>query len=105
MSLTVEKKVQENTLILQIKGVLDISTAHVIEPYLEGIDPIETVILDFSNLELIDSTGIGAIINATYLSKEKNFQLKIQGINEITHHVFETVGLYQVLDALKGEFG
>jgi anti-anti-sigma factor len=105
MSLTVEKKVQENTLILQIKGVLDISTAHVIEPYLEGIDPIETVILDFSDLELIDSTGIGAIINAIYLSKEKNIQLKIQGMNEITHHVFETVGLYQVLDALKGEFG
>jgi anti-anti-sigma factor len=105
MSLTVEKEVQENTLILQIKGVLDISTAHVIEPYLEGIDPIETVILDFSDLELIDSTGIGAIINAIYLSKEKNIQLKLQGINEITHHVFETVGLYQVLDALKGEFG
>ncbi|MGG3736484.1 STAS domain-containing protein [Aeribacillus pallidus] len=105
MSLTVEKEVQENTLILQIKGVLDISTAHVIEPYLEGIDRIETVILDFSDLELIDSTGIGAIINAIYLSKEKNFQLKLQGMNELTHHVFETVGLYKVLDALKGEFG
>jgi anti-anti-sigma factor len=105
MSLVVEKEIKEQTLILKIKGVLDISTTHVIEPYLEEIEHIETVILDFSGLEFIDSTGIGAIMNAIYLSQEKNFRLKLQGMNELTHNVFETVGLYQILEAIQGEVG
>jgi anti-anti-sigma factor len=103
MSLAVEKEIQEQTLILKIKGVLDISTTHVIESYLEEIDHTEIVILDLSGLEFIDSTGIGAIMNAIYLSQEKNFRLKLQGMNELTHNVFETVGLYQVLEAVQGE--
>jgi anti-anti-sigma factor len=105
MSLVVEKEIKEQTLILKIKGVLDISTTHVIEPYLEEIEHIETVILDLSGLEFIDSTGIGAILNAIYLSQEKNFRLKLQGMDELTNNVFETVGLYQILEAIQGEVG
>jgi anti-anti-sigma factor len=103
MALKVEKEVQEQTLILKIKGVLDISTTNVIEPYLEQIGHIETVILDFSGLEFIDSTGIGVIMNAIFLSKEKNFRLRLQGMNELTNNVFQTVGLYEVLEAVQEE--
>jgi anti-anti-sigma factor len=105
MALKVEKEVHEQTLILKIKGVLDISTTNVIEPYLEQICHIETVILDFSGLEFIDSTGIGVIMNAIFLSKEKKFRLRLQGMNELTNNVFQTVGLYQVLEAVQEEVG
>jgi anti-anti-sigma factor len=105
MSLTVEKEVQGKTLVLKIKGVLDISTAHAIDYYLEEIDHIETLVFDFSGLEFIDSTGIGSIMNAIYLSQEKNFKLKLQGMDELTDNVFETVGLYQILEAMQGEVG
>ncbi|OLN22626.1 anti-anti-sigma factor [Domibacillus antri] len=103
MLLTVEKEVQNVTTILKVKGLIDITTTNIIEPYLEEMDGMETVILDFSGLEFIDSTGIGSIMNAIYLSREKNFTLKLQGIDEMTNDVFETVGLYEILEAFHGE--
>ncbi|OMP67510.1 STAS domain-containing protein [Domibacillus epiphyticus] len=103
MLLTVEKEVQNVITILKVKGLIDITTTNIIDPYLEEIDGMETVILDFSGLEFIDSTGIGSIMNAIYLSNEKNFTLKLQGIDEMTHTVFEMVGLYEILEAFHGE--
>jgi anti-anti-sigma factor len=103
MTLTVEKEVQELTITLKLNGILDISTTNLIDPYLEEIVDIETLIIDFSGLEFIDSTGIGSIMNAIYLSQEKNFKLQLKGVDELTHTVFEMVGLYQILEAFKGE--
>jgi anti-anti-sigma factor len=103
MSLTVEKEVQSSTTILKLGGILDISTTNHIDPYLEEIDEIKTLIIDFGDLEFIDSTGIGSIMNAIHLAQEKNFKLEFQGVNELTHEVFEMVGLYQILEAVQGE--
>lgn len=103
MSLTVRKDVQGGTTIFTLKGILDISTSNVIDPYLDDLGDINILVLDFSELEFIDSTGIGSIINAIYLAQEKNFTLKLQGIDELTHQVFETVGLYQILNAIQEE--
>jgi anti-anti-sigma factor len=101
--ITVNKEKQDSILLFKIKGILDISTSLVIEQHLEDVNDIKMLVLDFANLEFIDSTGIGAIINAVYLAQEKNFKLKLQGIDELTNEVFETVGLYQIIEALQGE--
>ena len=90
------------TTILKIYGVLDISTTQVIDSFLEELDEVETLVFDFTNLEFIDSTGIGSIMNAIYLSQEKHFKLKLQGINDLTNELFETVGLYQILETVQG---
>jgi anti-anti-sigma factor len=103
MELTVKKKVEGSTAIIQLNGMLDITTTNIIDPHLEDIQDIKTLIIDFSKLGFIDSTGIGSIMNAIYLSQEKNFKLKLQGVDELTHQVFETVGLYQILDTIQGE--
>ena len=103
MLLTVEKEVQHRTTILKVKGLIDITTTGILDPYLEEINEMDTVILDFSGLEFIDSTGIGAIMNAIYASEEKNFKLKLQEIDGLTNELFETVGLYEILAAFHGE--
>ncbi|SIR36156.1 anti-anti-sigma factor [Domibacillus enclensis] len=103
MLLTVEKEVQHRTTILKVNGLIDITTTNLLDVYLEEINGMDTVILDFSGLEFIDSTGIGAIMNAIYASEEKNFTLKLQGIDELTDELFETVGLYEILAAFQGE--
>lgn len=103
MLLTVEKEVQHRTTILKINGLIDITTTNVIDPYLDEISEMDVVILDFTGLEFIDSTGIGAIMNAIYASEEKQFTLKLQGIDPITNELFETVGLYDILAAFQGE--
>lgn len=103
MEFSVEKEVRGSTLIFKLNGMLDITTTNLIDPYLEEIEQIEILIIDFSGLEFIDSTGIGSIMNSIFLSQEKGFKLKFQGIDELTHTVFETVGLYQILESVQGE--
>ncbi|WP_227937277.1 STAS domain-containing protein [Alkalihalobacillus deserti] len=104
MSLTVLKEEKSSTLTLFISGILDISTNAVIDPYLDEIhDDVEVVVIDFSGIEFMDSTGIGSIMNAIHLAQEKNFKLKLDGVNELTHQIFEMVGLYQILEAIQGE--
>lgn len=103
MSLIVRRDVQRVKTIFKLKGILDITTSHVINPYLNELGDISILVLDFSELEFIDSTGIGSIIDAIYLSKEKNFILQLQGIDELTGQVFETVGLYQILNTIQEE--
>jgi anti-anti-sigma factor len=103
MDLRVCKEVIDSTVILKVKGILDISTTNLIDCYLDELIEIHSLIIDFSELDFIDSTGIGSIINAIHLSQEKNFKLKLQGISEMTDSVFDTVGLYQILAAVQGE--
>lgn len=103
MELTIKKEVEATTVTLYLKGILDITTANVIDPFLDEVNEIDTLIIDFSNLEFIDSTGIGSIMNAIFLSQEKDFTLKLQGEDELTKQVLETVGLYEILNAMHGE--
>ncbi|KLV15214.1 STAS domain-containing protein [Bacillus altitudinis] len=101
--LQIKKEVHESTTTLYLHGILDISTTGSIDPFLEDMTMVKRLVIDFSGLDFIDSTGIGSIMNAIYLSQEKDFTLRLQGVDELTHQVFEMVGLYQILEALNGE--
>jgi anti-anti-sigma factor len=103
MGLIIEKGELGTTTVYKFKGILDISTANVLDPLLEDTGGINILIFDFSELDFIDSTGIGSVINAIYLSQEKNLHLKFEGMNELTHQIFETVGVYRILDAIQRE--
>jgi anti-anti-sigma factor len=103
MELTIKKEITGSTTVFYLNGILDISTTNAIDPHLEEIADIDVLVLDLSGLEFIDSTGIGLIMNTIYLSQEKQFKVKLQGIDELTHQVFEMVGLYQVLETVQGE--
>jgi len=103
MSLTVEMKKEDSRLSLYIKGILDISTVHILDSHFEDLQGIDVLIIDFSGLEFIDSTGVGCIINAIYLCQGKKFKIVLQGIDKEIHHVFKTVGLYKVLETVQGD--
>ncbi|BBU39415.1 hypothetical protein APP_17070 [Aeribacillus pallidus] len=103
MGLTVQKEIQDQSLTLYIKGVLDISTAHVFHAHFNEIGNFQVLTIDFSYLEFIDSSGIGEIIDLIYLSQEKNIKLVFKGMNDFTSHLFETVGLYEILKSIQGE--
>ena len=101
MGLKVNVEVQPEVTIFKLKGILDISTNKVIDSYLNNLSNTKEVILDLSELEFIDSTGIGSIINAIYMSQEEHFILKLTGVDESIQEVFETVGLYQILKTIQ----
>lgn len=104
MDLVVTQEKYDLTTIIKIKGILDISTTSLIDPHLKELDDnVEKLVFDFSELEFIDSTGIGSIINAIHLSQEKGFKIKFINVSEETDQIFDILGLYQILKAVQGE--
>lgn len=101
MSLTIVKKETDETVTLHLKGVLDYSTTNLINPYLDELEEISELKIDFEDLEFIDSTGIGSILDAIYLSQEKNFHIELEGVDELTNEVLDMVGIYKILGVVQ----
>jgi anti-anti-sigma factor len=101
MELSIQKESLNGTTILKIHGILDISTGGVFERFIQETENIQELIIDFSNLEFIDSTGVGLILEIIHLSQEKQFTIHFLGIKEEIREIFETIGLFKVLEALQ----
>ncbi|MGG3564869.1 STAS domain-containing protein [Neobacillus rhizosphaerae] len=103
MSLLVEMQNKKECTFIQLKGILDITTIEDFVTQIEVLPEVHSLILDFSNLEFIDSTGIGAIMELIYLAKENNFSIELQGMDEGIKQIFEVVGLFMIMKVLKRE--
>lgn len=57
----------------------------------------QTILLDFSKTEFIDSSGIGALVNSIKVSKQYSVCLKVTDISEPVLAVLEMTGLTQIL--------
>jgi anti-anti-sigma factor len=103
MQLTISKKIEESTLIFHIQGVMDYSTISDADELTQLPECINCVIVDFSELEFIDSTGIGSIIGLLHTAFEKNKDVTFRGLNDDAREVFETVGVFRIMEALRKE--
>lgn len=106
MSLIINKELQYTTLILYFNGTMDISTAHIFNEEHLLHQPNQTyqkILLDFHNLEFIDSTGIGFLMEIFYYSNEYNKTIQFRGLSELNREIFEMIGLLHLLNEFKGE--
>ncbi|MFB1100484.1 STAS domain-containing protein [Terribacillus sp. JSM ZJ617] len=96
--------VKEKTCNISVAGTLDYTTMDLFNEHLAIIEEkVERVIIDFNGLEFIDSTGIGSIINLVYEAKSKHFGIELKGINEEIQLLFETIGVFQIIESLHRE--
>ncbi|WP_110929606.1 STAS domain-containing protein [Bacillus massiliglaciei] len=84
-------------------GVLDYSTVDSFDFVNETPDYVKEFIIDFSALEFIDSTGIGAILTILHKASSLQAIVTFQGMSEETVDLFETIGLYEIKKALLNE--
>lgn len=103
--LVVETQKNEMEYRIILEGVLDIATVDIFHERVDQLEEeqITSLIIDFSKLLFIDSTGIGAMLRVVYLSRDKNFKVQLEGMNENIEDIFETVGVMRVLAALQKE--
>ncbi|UHA60844.1 STAS domain-containing protein [Metabacillus litoralis] len=100
--LEVYKKQKSNDEVtIFVKGELDISTVNHFINECKKLEGVTLVNLNLANLAFIDSTGIGAILELIYLSKEKHIQLKIIESNQDIKDIFDTMGIMRVLEAIQ----
>ena len=97
MSLEINKKQEGTTLVYSLKGSLDTLTAPDLQAELEnGLDGVDELIFDFSDLMYISSAGLRLMLYA-WKSMSGKGQMKIIHVSDILHEVFEVTGLTELL--------
>jgi anti-anti-sigma factor len=86
-----------DTPVLRLFGELDLVSAEAVQHALVALARSE-VVVDLSQLEFIDSSGLAALLRARRRIEEAGQRLEIRGAQGATRRVFEAAGLADVLD-------
>lgn len=98
MAFEMREEVRETTFFVKLTGLMDYSTVDNFQ--VDIPDNITHIVIDFSGLDFIDSTGIGSILSIIYAAGERGIGVEFIGLNQDTQELFETVGVYRVKEAL-----
>ncbi|MGN0025983.1 anti-sigma F factor antagonist [uncultured Clostridium sp.] len=92
---------QDDTLIIRLMGELDHHSAEEVRVKIDDRidrDNIRKVILNFSGVTFMDSSGIGVVIGRYKKMKNRNGKLCVAEINRTVNKVFEISGMYKIID-------
>jgi anti-anti-sigma factor len=101
MQLEIKKILEDSKLILKLFGVLDLSTTQSLTDELNSIGNVKELVLDLENVEFIDSTGIGAIMEFLYQSQTYHYHFTLANYDNF-REIFDTVGLFEVIGVIQG---
>ena len=96
----IKKKLYNNTLHIMLCGELDEYTANYTRNVLDELifnNKFTKVIIDLSQLEFMDSTGIGVLIGRYKKLKNKNTPIYITNPNSHIEKIFKMSGLYEIM--------
>ena len=95
--MTIEKKINQETVTLIVSGRLDTQTAPELEKELDSVlSGLKELTFDFANLEYVSSAGLRVILKA---QKAMNAQgsMKLTGVNDSIMEVFDITGFLDIL--------
>ena len=92
------KKVKNGAeLNLAVEGRLDTTTAPQLEAELkQSISGVETLVLDFANLEYLSSAGLRVLLAAQKVMNKQG-EMIIRNVNETINEIFEVTGFIDIL--------
>lgn len=90
----------EKSATIQVNGKLDATNSHKLKEVFNKIDHPQhpEVILDFTDLEMIDSSGIGKILVFYKKVKENNGNLIIRNPNSYICEIFDLIQLNKIIE-------
>ena len=93
----IEKKLNEKTLVIELEGRLDTTTAPQLEAELKNsLDGVTELVFDLGALEYISSAGLRVLLSA-YKTMRGKGSMKITNANELVKEVFEVTGFSDFL--------
>ena len=95
--MTIEKKINGETVTLIVSGRLDTQTAPELEKELDAsLSGVKELTFDMANLEYVSSAGLRVILKA---QKTMNSQgaMKLTGVNDSIMEVFDITGFLDIL--------
>ena len=95
--LKIEKKQEQNSLLVILKGRLDTTTSPELESVLkDSLDGVEDLVLDFEDLEYISSAGLRVLLSAQKLMNKQG-EMKLIHVREEVKEIFEVTGFLDIL--------
>ena len=94
--------INNRNLIIKLKGELD---HHIAQDLREEIDslldknPIKSIIFDFSNINFMDSSGIGVIIGRYRKISKFGGVVSVVNLNKQVRKIFELSGIDKIIKA------
>lgn len=105
MPVTVKNK--NKTLYFFIKGEIDHHTAPAIREAIDdGIlmfEAAEVIVLDFSGVTFMDSSGVGLVMGRYRIIASKNKHLKIENLSERDYKIMKMSGVEKLAEISKKE--
>ena len=95
--MTIEKKINNDSVTLIVSGRLDTQTAPELEKELDAVlENLKELTFDMTNLEYVSSAGLRVILKA---QKAMNMQgsMKLTGVNDSIMEVFDITGFLDIL--------
>ena len=98
-ALVVQRSDQFPLEVIELKGPLTEGNAAIFQNAMRREEPAETVILDFSEVPYIDSSGLGILLTAYVTRQKAGRKMVLSGINSRVKKLFEvtrTGGLFLI---------
>ena len=91
------KKVKEgNTLVVNVVGRLDTSTAPQMEEELkDSLEGLDELIIDCKEVEYVSSAGLRVLLST---QKKMKGNMKVRNVNEDVNEIFEVTGFSDILN-------
>jgi len=96
----VKNRIYNNTLYVLLSGELDEHNAYNTRIKLDEIfsgKGFKQIIIDLSELDFMDSTGIGVLIGRYKKMKDKNIPIYICNPSRHAEKIFKMTGLYEIM--------
>ncbi|RAP52496.1 MAG: anti-anti-sigma factor [Methanosphaera sp. rholeuAM130] len=94
----IEKSYSDKDLMVKVEGRIDTLTSQELEESLNNeLNNIDSLTLDFKNLEYISSAGLRVLIATQKKLKENDKSLTIINVNDIIKEIFRMSGFDKIL--------
>ena len=94
--MNIEKIVGADETVLKIGGCLDTAAAAEFGAALADAAKAKTLVVDFSDLEFIASSGIRLLVSENKKSVAAGRSIVLAGMNEVVADVFDVTGLNEI---------
>ncbi|MFZ5943441.1 MAG: STAS domain-containing protein [Bacillota bacterium] len=99
-------KIKNDNLIVKISGDLDLVLAKEFRDHVDKVlldRPVKNLILDFSDVDFIDSSGLGAILGRYKIMQQRSGKMSIIGVKKSVYRVLELSGILRIIPTFRVE--
>ncbi|RLL42145.1 anti-sigma factor antagonist [Oceanobacillus piezotolerans] len=101
MDLSIEVVENDEKNSIKLSGEIDAYTAPKLKETLlplTKLEKVNTIEVDFTNVNYMDSTGLGVFVSALKSSNEHGNEFKLVNLNDRIYRIFKITGLIDIMD-------